>query len=182
MLFVSLGIALDLWAEQLVGAVRGCGIGYRLLVPTVLGVVSHRPPARLVAGDRVPVSGGLEVVGGRPVVADLVSLEELSVPDHAAGAVQLDRGDSLAFEDPLGAFDALVPDQPVRLVVSLEKADYLVHCLSPELLVFAWGCVHCGFLDSGSASGGYWVVGGSLLGDCSLLRRAVDVGPGLQQG
>ena len=108
--FISLGVALNLWSEQFVHAVRGHPVLNCFLVPVVLGVLPNRPPALLPAGHRVNLGGRLEVGWGFLSLTYLVSREELSVSDHAACAVQLDGRCSLAFKDPLGSLNALVPD------------------------------------------------------------------------
>src|SRR5579883_1476568 len=108
--------------------------------PFILRPCADRNPPRLLAGLGVRILRWLEASRRRLSRSQLVPLEHLPVADHAACAIPLSGGDTLASDNPFGAGNYLIAHQAVGIVVALEQCDNFFHpaCAASATLIASW--------------------------------------------
>jgi hypothetical protein len=100
--FHTVSVPLNLGADQFVGATLQASIFESLTVPLVGGVSGNGNPHRPMASDGIGLSlTGNKTLRRRPALLRVKAFEELSITDHARGAVELNRRDTFTVKNPL---------------------------------------------------------------------------------
>src|SRR6185436_16564174 len=96
-------------------------------MPFAVRLVTDRYPTRPMASDGVRLLCWLEIHRRLLAILGIESLIQLPTPNQTARTVELPSRDTLTRDYPFSTRDNLIPNQAIRVVVSLEQADDLFH-------------------------------------------------------